>query len=85
MPIASLIPPPLNTPAWRYIPSTFIVCTDDRVIGIETQRTMASNADASREIDADHSPFFSRTEELAELIAEIGPQSAVNSAPRHDG
>lgn len=71
MPIGSLIPPALKAPAWRQIPSTYVICTQDQVITAETQRRMAVNAAATLEIDADHSPFLSRTERLADLVSQV--------------
>lgn len=71
MSIASLVPPPGATVAWRTVPSTYIVCTDDRVISPDGQRKMAANARSRAEIDADHSPFLSKTGQLADLLAEL--------------
>jgi pimeloyl-ACP methyl ester carboxylesterase len=50
-------PPPL--PAWQVLPSTYIACTDDRILSLTAQQQMAENADRMIEIDSDHSPFLS--------------------------
>jgi pimeloyl-ACP methyl ester carboxylesterase len=71
MSVASLVPPPSATVAWRTVPSTYIVCTDDRVIRPDGQRRMAANAGSRLEIDADHSPFLSKTGQLADLLADV--------------
>lgn len=80
MSIASLVPSPSGTIAWREVPSTYIVCTDDRVMSPEVQRKMAANATSRLEIDADHSPFLSKPEELADLITEICKSCVPDSA-----
>ena len=57
-------------PAWRSVASSYVVCADDRAVRPDAQRARAALVGASIELDADHSPFFSRPRELAALIAE---------------
>jgi hypothetical protein len=57
-------------PAWRSVPSSYVVCADDRAVRPDAQRARAALVGASVELDADHSPFFSRPRELADFIAE---------------
>ena len=59
---------PLEDPAWLNVPSSYIVCTDDRAVRIEQQRMRAGWAKNSIEIDCDHSPFFSAPDETAQFI-----------------
>lgn len=61
---------PLESPAWLSVPSSYIVCTDDRAVQVEQQRLRASWAKHSIEIDCDHSPFFSAPEATAEFIGD---------------
>jgi hypothetical protein len=61
---------PVADPAWMSVPSSYVVCTDDRAVRPEAQRERAALVGASVELDADHSPFFSRAAELAAFIAE---------------
>jgi hypothetical protein len=61
---------PLENPAWRSVPSSYVVCTDDRAVMLDQQRMRAGWAKHSTEIDCDHSPFFSAPDALAEFIAE---------------
>jgi pimeloyl-ACP methyl ester carboxylesterase len=63
--------PPLATePAWRTIPSTYIACTNDRVIPVAAQRWMAERAGSEVvEWGNDHSPFLTRPRDLAEILA----------------
>jgi pimeloyl-ACP methyl ester carboxylesterase len=61
---------PVPEAAWHAIPSTYVVCTEDRVIPAEIQRSFfAPRADEVVELQSSHSPFFSQPEALAELIA----------------
>jgi pimeloyl-ACP methyl ester carboxylesterase len=73
--IAKFRPMPLepmvqtSDPAWKSIPSTYVVCTNDRAIAPEAQRWMATRADEVVEVDTDHSPFVTRPEFIADLVA----------------
>lgn len=62
------VAPSLN-PAWMDVPSSYVVCTDDRAVKVEQQRMRAAWAKDSVELDCDHSPFFSAPDELSEFIA----------------
>jgi len=68
---------PLDDPAWINVPSSYIICGDDRAVNIDQQRMRAGWAKHSIEIDCDHSPFFSAPDETASFIydthvAEVG-------------
>jgi pimeloyl-ACP methyl ester carboxylesterase len=70
-PMRSEIPvEPLDNPAWLSVPSSYLVCSDDRAVNVEQQRTRAGWAKHSLEIDCDHSPFFSAPRETAAFIAD---------------
>jgi pimeloyl-ACP methyl ester carboxylesterase len=56
--------------AWRTVPSTYVLCSDDQIINPEDQRRIAARASRVVELDADHSPFFSRIDDLADVLAE---------------
>jgi pimeloyl-ACP methyl ester carboxylesterase len=58
--------------AWRTIPSTYVVCGQDRVILPELQRVLAKRATHVVEWDTSHSPFASRPELVADLLAAVG-------------
>jgi Alpha/beta hydrolase family len=69
-PMRSTVPDePVADPAWRSVPSSYVVCADDRAVRPDAQRARATLVGASVELDADHSPFFSRPRELAAFIA----------------
>lgn len=70
-PMASTVPArPVADPAWLSVPSSYVVCGDDRAVRPEAQRDRAALVGASIELDADHSPFFSRSAALAAFIAD---------------
>jgi hypothetical protein len=46
-----------------------VVCTEDAALPPAAQREMATRADAVVEWPTDHSPFLTRPDELAALIA----------------
>jgi len=57
--------------AWRTVPTTYAVCAQDRMIHPETQREMAATAAADvLEWPTSHSPFLSRPDLVADLVAE---------------
>ena len=55
---------------WGRIRRDYIICLQDGAIGADTQRKMAdeTKCHAIHEIDASHSPFFSKPEELAQIL-----------------
>jgi len=56
--------------AWRTIPTTYVVCTEDRMIHPDTQREMAAAAGAEViEWHSSHSPFLSHPGLVADLVA----------------
>jgi pimeloyl-ACP methyl ester carboxylesterase len=60
-----------RTIAWRAKPATYVLCTDDRALPVALQQSAAARVGATLEIPTSHSPFLSRPELLAELIAGI--------------
>jgi Alpha/beta hydrolase family len=69
-PMTSTVPDePLSDPSWTSVPSTYVVCGDDRAVRPVAQRERAALVTASVELDTDHSPFFSDPSALAGLIA----------------
>ena len=68
---ADLLSTPSSAFAWQVLPSTYIVCDDDRMVGPEAQRRMAARATSSIEISSEHSPFLSCPAALADVLAPI--------------
>lgn len=64
--------PPVDRsdPAWREVPSMYVVCTRDKAIHPEVQRAMARHAGQVLEWDSDHSPFASDPMRVAALLAD---------------
>lgn len=56
---------------WKDVPSTYVVCTDDRAIAPSLQRWLAQRCGDVVELAASHSPFLSMPDRLAELLADI--------------
>lgn len=61
---------PMENPAWIGVPSSYVVCTDDKAVQLDQQRLRAGWAKHSVEIDCDHSPFFSAPDETAQFILD---------------
>jgi pimeloyl-ACP methyl ester carboxylesterase len=57
-----------GTPAWKAVPSTYVVCTRDNALSPATQRFLAARAGQVVEWDTDHSPFLTRPGDLADLL-----------------
>lgn len=58
----------LRAAAWHDRPSTYVVCECDQAIPVSAQETMSQHADDVIRLDAGHSPFLSRPEELVNLL-----------------
>ncbi|MEV6608707.1 alpha/beta hydrolase [Kutzneria sp. NPDC051319] len=63
---------------WRDIPSTYVLCEQDRAVPPALQEQMSQRANEIWRLDAGHSPFLSMPRELAVLLDEIA--SAVDDA-----
>ncbi|WP_328373907.1 alpha/beta hydrolase [Micromonospora zamorensis] len=61
----------VTEPAWRSIPSTYIICANDQAIPVPLQEKMADRATDVRRIESSHSPFLSRPAEVAALLDDI--------------
>ena len=71
MPMSVLIGATTDSPAFRSVPSTYVVCDDDQIISAAAQSTMAELAGRVEHIDSDHSPFLSYPADLARLLARV--------------
>jgi len=70
-PMRSEVPSePVADPAWTSVPSSYVVCGDDRAVRPEAQRERAALVGVATELDSDHSPFLSRGPALARVIAD---------------
>jgi len=66
---AAMAAAPATPPAWRTVPTTYVVCTNDRALPVASQRAMAARADEVVEWPTDHSPFVTRPADIADLVA----------------
>jgi pimeloyl-ACP methyl ester carboxylesterase len=57
--------------AWMDIPSTYVICTEDRTVHPDSQREMAKHADNVVEMDTSHSPMYSRPDLVADVLADL--------------
>jgi hypothetical protein len=57
--------------AWHDIPSTYVVCSQDRAVGPGLQRVLARRCTRTIEWPTSHSPFLSRPELVADLLIEL--------------
>lgn len=62
---------PVRHAAWRTVPSTYVVCSEDRAVNLAFQRALATRTTHCVEMPTSHSPFFSAPEALANLLAGI--------------
>jgi pimeloyl-ACP methyl ester carboxylesterase len=62
---------PVQAAAWHQVPTTYVVCAQDRGTPAARQREFARRADRVVELDAGHHPFLSRPAEVADLIAGL--------------
>ncbi len=62
---------PVQSAAWQYVPSTFLVCADDRGTPADRQREFARRAGSVVELDAGHHPFLSQPAAVRDLIVGL--------------
>lgn len=74
----------LTHAAWRYIPSTYLICENDQAAPPEYQETFAANIKAQVErCSSGHSPHLSQPETLVRKIHEAS-QKAVAGLSHED-
>jgi pimeloyl-ACP methyl ester carboxylesterase len=59
---------PVAAAAWQQVPSTYLVCAQDRGTPARRQREFARRAGAVVELDAGHHPFLSRPAAVRDLL-----------------
>jgi hypothetical protein len=62
---------PIDGAPRRTITSTYIVCSQDRAVHPDHQAAMAERCTNRVDLDTDHSPFLSATNDVADVITEI--------------
>jgi pimeloyl-ACP methyl ester carboxylesterase len=61
----------VDAAAWREKPGTYVVCTDDRALPVELQRSNAARVGNSIDWPTSHSPFLSRPDLVADLLIDL--------------
>ena len=59
---------PQSSAAWKAVPSTYVVCTEDRAVPPPAQEAMSGRAGTVHRLPSSHSPFFSKPDEVAEIV-----------------
>jgi pimeloyl-ACP methyl ester carboxylesterase len=58
-----------GAPAWKTIPSWYLICTDDHMIPPPAQEFLAKRMGAKvRSVASSHAPFMSRPQDVADII-----------------
>jgi pimeloyl-ACP methyl ester carboxylesterase len=67
------------TPAWKSIPSWYLMCTADQMIPPPAQEFMAKRMGATvKSVSSSHAPFMSKPEAVADIVA-VAAESVVKS------
>lgn len=84
---AELVPqamPPGHQPtisaAWHQLPSTYVLCTEDRVIHPELTHRFTTRATRTLTWHSDHGVFASHEEETVELLHQLATRSCLTPA-----
>jgi pimeloyl-ACP methyl ester carboxylesterase len=64
----AVIGQPVRSSAWHQVPSTYLVCAQDRGTPAERQRDFAARAGKVVELDAGHHPFLSQPAAVRDVI-----------------
>ena len=59
---------PQSAAAWKTVPSTYVVCEQDRAVPPPAQDAMSARAGTVHRLPASHSPFFSQPDEVAAIV-----------------
>jgi pimeloyl-ACP methyl ester carboxylesterase len=59
---------PQSAAAWKIVPSTYVVCEQDRAVPPPAQEAMSARAGTVHRLPSSHSPFFSKPDEVAEIV-----------------
>lgn len=62
---------PVSAAAWQHVPSTYLVCAEERSTDPELQRAQAAKASAVHELPTGHFPFLSRPDLVAAHVERV--------------
>jgi pimeloyl-ACP methyl ester carboxylesterase len=81
--VAALVPQEMSagyqasaTAAWHAVPSTYVVCADDHVIGPDLQRRLSKRATHTLSWDSDHGAFASHEADTVQLLNRLASEPA---------
>jgi len=61
---------PQTQAAWQSLPSTYLICSEDKAVPPPVQEAMSQRAQTVRRVSASHSPFFSRPDDVADVVLQ---------------
>jgi pimeloyl-ACP methyl ester carboxylesterase len=67
----AVIEAPVGAAAWQQLPSTYLVCADDRGTPADLQREFATRAGNVVELDSGHHPFLSQPAAVRDLVLSL--------------
>jgi pimeloyl-ACP methyl ester carboxylesterase len=67
----AVIGAPVGAAAWQQLPSTYLVCADDRGTPAALQREFATRAGNVVELDSGHHPFLSQPAAVRDLVLSL--------------
>ncbi|MGW6224170.1 alpha/beta hydrolase [Streptomyces olivaceus] len=62
---------PVRAAAWHELPTTYVVCTEDRGTPAAAQREFSRRADEVIEVKTGHHPFLSQPQTVADVVAGL--------------
>ncbi|WP_432162787.1 alpha/beta hydrolase [Streptomyces tendae] len=62
---------PVRAAAWHDVPTTYMVCTEDRGTPVAAQREFSRPAGNVVEVEAGHHPFLSQPEAVAQIVRHL--------------
>jgi pimeloyl-ACP methyl ester carboxylesterase len=62
---------PVRSAVWQHVPSTYLVCAEDRGTPADRQREFARRAGSVVALDAGHHPFLSQPGAVRDLVLSL--------------
>ena len=68
---ASVTQHPVRAAAWHNLPSTYVVCANDRATPADVQRSFAERAGRVVELTTGHHPFLAQPQAMADIVVGL--------------
>ena len=78
----SITQQPVRASAWQRVPTTYLVCNEDRGTPAKRQREFAGRAQTVVELGAGHHPFLAQPEAVADLVLAASSRSGQPTSSR---